>query len=155
MSKFPTLFFLTLLLSTLSFAARTVPNESLAKTQAQVDFETEQSTEAVEVEDRSVRLTALADGRTHTERRLHQLLYADRDYKQCQGCDGNCRQWNGCTKTTHLTIQACREKGYSVVILRTKLLFDTVCALTNMQYEVFHVAISSKGTMADQETRSY
>ncbi|KAK8544285.1 hypothetical protein V6N13_034647 [Hibiscus sabdariffa] len=103
---------------------------------------------------RSVRLTAPAAGRTHTERRLHQLMYANRDYEQCQGCDGSCRQWNGCTKT-HVTIEACREKGYSVVNLqcrdRTKLLFDTVCALTDMHYVVFHAAISSKGTMADQE----
>ncbi|MBA0551771.1 hypothetical protein Golob_022637 [Gossypium lobatum] len=81
-------------------------------------------------------------------------MYADRDYKQCQGCDGSCRQWNGCTNT-HVTIEACREKGYLVVNIRcrdrTKLLFDTVCALTDMQYVVFHAAISSKGTMADQE----
>ncbi|KAB2036851.1 hypothetical protein ERO13_D03G030100v2 [Gossypium hirsutum] len=102
----------------------------------------------------SVRLTAPAVGRTHTERRLHQLMYADRDYKQCQGSDGSCRQWNGCTNT-HVTIEACREKGYLVVNIRcrdrTKLLFDTVCALTDMQYVVFHAAISSKGTMADQE----
>ncbi|KAK5843527.1 hypothetical protein PVK06_005984 [Gossypium arboreum] len=102
----------------------------------------------------SIRLTAPAAGRTHTERRLHQLMYADRDYKQCQGCDGSCRQWNGCTNT-HVTIEACREKGYSVVNIRcrdrTKLLFDTVCALTDMQYVVFHAAISSKGTITDQE----
>lgn len=101
-------------------------------------------------ERRSVRLTALAVGRTHTERQLHQLMYADRDYKQCQGCDGSCRQWNECTNT-HVTIEACREKGYSVVNIRcrdrTKLLFDTVCALSDMQYVA---AISSKGTMADQ-----
>ncbi|KAE8707676.1 Detected protein of confused Function [Hibiscus syriacus] len=52
----------------------------------------------------SVRLTAPAAGRTHTERRLHQLMYAERDYEQCQGCDGSCRRWNGCTKT-HVTIE--------------------------------------------------
>ncbi|KAK6287725.1 hypothetical protein POUND7_013904 [Theobroma cacao] len=105
-------------------------------------------------ERRSVRLTAPAAGRTHTERRLHQLMYADRDYEQCQGCDGSCRHWKGCTKT-HVTIESCREKGYSVVHARsrdrTKLLFDTVCALTDMQYVVFHAAVSSKGAMADQE----
>ncbi|KAJ6327933.1 hypothetical protein OIU77_009751 [Salix suchowensis] len=47
------------------------------------------------------------------------------------------------------------EKGYSVVNVRSrdrpKLLFDTLCALTDMQYVVFHAAVSSKGTMADQE----
>ncbi|XP_022775082.1 ACT domain-containing protein ACR1-like [Durio zibethinus] len=105
-------------------------------------------------EQRSVRLTAPAAGRTHTERRLHQLMYADRDYEQCQGCDGSCRHWNGCTKT-HVTIETCREKGYSVVSMRsrdrTKLLFDTICALSDLQYVVFHAAVSSKGSMADQE----
>ncbi|XVF15399.1 hypothetical protein REPUB_Repub09cG0149500 [Reevesia pubescens] len=105
-------------------------------------------------EQRSVCLTAPAAGRTHTERRLHQLMYADRDYEKCQGCDGSCRHWNGCTKT-HVSIETCREKGYSVVNVRSrdraKLLFDTVCALTDMQYVVFHAAVSSEGTMADQE----
>ncbi|KAE8695081.1 Phytosulfokine [Hibiscus syriacus] len=52
MGEFTTLSFLTLLISTLSFAARTVPNESVAKTQPQAFIETEQSTEAFEVEDR-------------------------------------------------------------------------------------------------------
>jgi hypothetical protein len=33
---------------------------------------------------------------------------------------------------------------------RPKLLFDTLCALTDMQYVVFHAVVSSKGTMADQ-----
>ncbi|KAK8544286.1 hypothetical protein V6N13_034648 [Hibiscus sabdariffa] len=49
MGKISTLFVLTLLLSTLSFAARTAPtfpNESLTKIQAQVAVETEQPTEA-------------------------------------------------------------------------------------------------------------
>ncbi|XVE86968.1 hypothetical protein DITRI_Ditri18aG0078300 [Diplodiscus trichospermus] len=105
-------------------------------------------------EQRSVRLTAPAPGRTHTERRLHQLMYANRDYEQCQGCDGSCRHWNGCMKT-HVTIETCREKGYSVVNMRSrdrsKLLFDTVCALTDMEYVVFHATVRSKGSMADQE----
>ncbi|OMO56431.1 hypothetical protein CCACVL1_26555 [Corchorus capsularis] len=105
-------------------------------------------------EKRSVRLTAPAAGRTHTERRLHQLMYADGDYEQCQGCDGSCRLWKGCPKT-HVTIETCREKGYSVVNVRsrdrTKLLFDTVCVLTDMEYVVFHAAVSSQGAMADQE----
>ncbi|GLU20157.1 hypothetical protein SLE2022_363690 [Rubroshorea leprosula] len=105
-------------------------------------------------ERRSVRLMAPAAGRTHTERRLHQLMYADRDYEQCRGCDGRCRQWNGCGKT-HVSIETCKEKGYSVVNVRSsdrpKLLFDTVCALTDMHYVVFHAAVSSKGCIANQE----
>ncbi|GLU13419.1 hypothetical protein SLE2022_300570 [Rubroshorea leprosula] len=105
-------------------------------------------------ERRSVRLTVPTAGRTHTERRLHQLMYADMDYEQCRGCDGCSRQWNGCGKT-HVSIESCNEKGYSVVNVscgdRPKLLFDTVCVLTDMQYVVFHAAVSSKGCIANQE----
>ncbi|KAK5785069.1 ACT domain-containing protein ACR1-like [Gossypium arboreum] len=103
---------------------------------------------------KSVLLTAPAADRTHTERRLHQMMYAEKDYEPCQGCDGSCRCWNGCKKT-HVTVETCKEKGYSVVNVRSrdrnKLLFDTVCALTDMQYVVFHAAVSLKGSMANQE----
>ncbi|CAI0405499.1 unnamed protein product [Linum tenue] len=99
-------------------------------------------------ERRSVRLTDPKLGRTHTERRLHQLLYADLDYTRCQGCNDDCAK-------IHVTIEPCEEKGYSIVNLRSadrpKLLFDTVCALTDMEYVVFHAAVSSLGTLADQE----
>ncbi|XP_025980148.1 ACT domain-containing protein ACR1-like isoform X2 [Glycine soja] len=92
----------------------------------------------------SVRVTTLGTGRTHTERRLHQLMYADRDYESCRACD-----------RTHVSVGRCEDKGYLVVNVRSrdrpKLLFDTVCVLTDMQYVVFHAAISSKRSMADQE----
>lgn len=127
-------------------------------------------------ERRSVRLTSPAAGQTHTERRLHQLMYADMDCEPCSGCNGDgvahrnncttihepCSGCNGdsvalrincCTKI-HASIESCREKGYSVVYLRSrdrpKLLFDTLCILTDMEYVVFHAAVSSNGTMADQ-----
>ncbi|KAI9381693.1 hypothetical protein POPTR_014G006700v4 [Populus trichocarpa] len=107
-------------------------------------------------ERRSVRLTAPAPGqKTHTGRRLHQLMYANMDYEPCQGCNGGgLAHRNNCTKI-HVSIDSCKEKGYSVVNVRSrdrpKLLFDTLCALTDMQYVVFHAAVSAKGTMADQE----
>ncbi|KAK9285061.1 hypothetical protein L1049_024246 [Liquidambar formosana] len=120
-------------------------------------------------ERRSLRLTAPAAGRTHTERRLHQLMSADRDYEICGGCGGrssggeveggNGRNKNGrhrkdCCET-YVAIESCKEKGYWVVNMRSrdrpKLLFDTVCTLTDMQYEVFHAAVSSKGSIAVQE----
>ncbi|KAL5753170.1 hypothetical protein ACOSQ2_023677 [Xanthoceras sorbifolium] len=107
-----------------------------------------------EGERRSVRLTAPMAGRTHSERRLHQLMYADRDYELCRGCDGSFGHWKGCCGI-HVCIESCKEKGYSVVNVRCldrpKLLFDTVCALTELQYVVFHAAVSSKGAFADQE----
>ncbi|GAV57736.1 ACT domain-containing protein [Cephalotus follicularis] len=107
-----------------------------------------------EGEKKSVRLTAPAIGRTHTERRLHQLMYADKDYERCHGCNGSCGQWKGCSKI-HVSIESCTEKGYSVVNMRSrdrpKLLFDTLCVLTDMHYVVFHAAVSSKGNVANQE----
>ncbi|KAJ0097242.1 hypothetical protein Patl1_28484 [Pistacia atlantica] len=107
-----------------------------------------------EGEKRSARLTTPVVGRTHAERRLHQLMYADKDYEQCQGCENGVGHWKGCIRT-HVFIEGCKEKGYSVVNVRSldrpKLLFDTVCVLTDLQYVVFHAAVSSKGSFADQE----
>ena len=106
-------------------------------------------------ERRSVRLTSVAAGRNHTERRLHQLMYADRDYESCRAChvDSGEDERKGCDGT-HVSVGRCEEKGYWVVNLRSrdrpKLLFDTVCVLTDMQYEVFHAAVSSKGSIAYQ-----
>lgn len=104
-------------------------------------------------ERRSVRLTVPVAGQTHTERRLHQLMYADRDYERCHGCDGGDKHKKG-YDGTRATIESCEEKGYSVVNVksrdRPKLLFDTLCALTDMEYEVFHAVVASKGSMADQ-----
>lgn len=46
------------------------------------------------------------------------------------------------------------EKGYSVVTVRCKdrpkLLFDTVCTLTDMQYVVFHGSVDTEGPEAYQ-----
>ncbi|PRQ48244.1 putative [Protein-PII] uridylyltransferase [Rosa chinensis] len=108
-----------------------------------------------EGEKRSVRLTTPAVGRTHTERRLHQLMYGDDDYEMCRGCDGGDKgHKKGCDRT-HVSIESCKEKGYWIVNVRSKdrpkLLFDTVCALTDLEYVVFHALVSSGGTMADQE----
>lgn len=107
-------------------------------------------------ERKSVRLTNFATGRTHTERRLHQLMYADRDYESCRACDGDSsgEHKKGCDGT-HVSIIRCRDRGYWMVNVtsrdRPKLLFDTVCVLTDLRYVVFHAAIRSKKSMADQE----
>ncbi|XP_074308876.1 ACT domain-containing protein ACR1-like [Silene latifolia] len=112
-------------------------------------------------EKQTVRLTAPAVTQTHTERRLHQLMVADEDYKTCGSCGGSVG-WNPINKKanlgmtcgcTHVSIE--KEKGYSVINIRCrdrpKLLFDTVCALTDMQYTVFHAAISCNCSIATQE----
>ncbi|ESW28689.1 hypothetical protein PHAVU_002G009500 [Phaseolus vulgaris] len=107
-------------------------------------------------ERKRVRVTRLGAGHTHRERRLHQLMYADRDYESCRACDGDSsgehkKECDG----THVSVGRCEDKGYLMVNVRSrdrpKLLFDTVCVLTDMQYVVFHAAISSKRSMANQE----
>lgn len=104
-----------------------------------------------EGERRSITLAAAAEGaHTHTERRLHQLMLADRDFEACQ----NEEEEKRCSGGTHVKIENCEERGYSILHVRSrdrpKLLFDTVCALTDMQYVVFHAAISSQASIAVQ-----
>ncbi|CAI9111245.1 OLC1v1011423C3 [Oldenlandia corymbosa var. corymbosa] len=139
---------------------------------ARVQAQLESVVEAHHVNDekRSVRLASPPSGKTHTERRLHQLMEADRDYEACcfSCCEGipskdvefypygKCdeERLNQCD-ATHVKVENCKEKGYSIITVRSrdrpKLLFDTVCALTDMQYIVFHAAVSSKGSRAFQE----
>eukprot|EP00250_Pteridium_aquilinum_P019661 c24519_g1_i2 orf=259-1188(-) len=91
--------------------------------------------------------TDFARSLTHTERRLHQMMYADCDYErvedECYDLDGN------------ITVDNCDEKGYSVVNIecrnRPKLLFDTLCTLTDMEYVVFHATVDTDCQIAYQE----
>ncbi|KAL8472868.1 hypothetical protein ACS0TY_029913 [Phlomoides rotata] len=113
---------------------------------------------------RSVRLAAPIPGRTHTERRLHQLMAADRDYEECCSCCGGSEsEWDefytrkahqGCDGT-HVSIENCKENDYLIITVksrdRPKLLFDTLCTLTDLNYEVHHAAISSRESTAFQE----
>eukprot|EP00250_Pteridium_aquilinum_P034717 c7998_g1_i1 orf=398-1774(+) len=89
-------------------------------------------------------------GLTHTERRLHQMMFADRDYEGSHSPSSPM-----CIDKPKISIENCLEKGYSVVTIRSKdrpkLLFDTVCTLTDMQYVVFHATIDSDGPKAIQE----
>jgi UTP:GlnB (protein PII) uridylyltransferase len=97
-------------------------------------------------------------GFTHTERRLHQLMFADRDYEKLDGTGGRAPPppLNDNDKATSLvTIDNCLERGYSLVNVqckdRPKLLFDIVCTLTDMEYVVFHATINSQGPETFQE----
>ncbi|KAL6011665.1 hypothetical protein ACLOJK_002113 [Asimina triloba] len=96
--------------------------------------------------------TAVSLGVTHTERRLHQMMYADRDYDRIDGSDQQSTSDRG---KPLVTVENCMEKGYSVVNVRCrdrpKLLFDTVCTLTDMQYVVFHATVIAEGPEAYQE----
>ncbi|XP_068652178.1 ACT domain-containing protein ACR3-like [Aristolochia californica] len=93
--------------------------------------------------------TSFSMGSTHTDRRLHQMMFDDRDY---EGSGGGL---DGDDFKPIITIERWAEKGYSVVNVkckdRSKLLFDIVCTLTDMQYVVFHASIGVEGPYAIQE----
>ncbi|ERN06298.1 hypothetical protein AMTR_s00016p00226520 [Amborella trichopoda] len=107
--------------------------------------------------------TVVSMGVTHTERRLHQMMFDDRDYEKIEmGRRDLVREDNYRMKNLErdksrasVTVENCKEKGYSVVNVRCKdrpkLLFDTVCTLTDMQYVVFHANVIAEGPLAYQE----
>ncbi|CAN1295115.1 ACT domain-containing protein ACR4 [Linum perenne] len=101
--------------------------------------------------DRRSANTAVSVGSTHKERRLHQMMYADRDYDDLEE---EFESSSGRGKRV-VNVENCLEKGYTVVNLRCpdrpKLIFDTVCTLTDMQYVVYHGTIIAEGPDAYQE----
>ncbi|GAA0167205.1 hypothetical protein LIER_40333 [Lithospermum erythrorhizon] len=93
--------------------------------------------------------TAVSHVVTHKDRRLHQLMFADRDYERpIDGASGDIER-------PKVSIVNWYDKDYSVVTIkckdRPKLLFDTICTLTDMQYVVFHGSVDSEGPEAYQE----
>lgn len=108
-------------------------------------------------DDETVGYTSFSVGFTHVDRRLHQMLFADRDYEG-GGISTNEFEYPPCFKPK-IIIERCEEKGYSVVSVqckdRAKLMFDIVCTLTDMQYVVFHATISSDGPYASQVNVEY
>ncbi|XP_041014154.1 ACT domain-containing protein ACR4-like isoform X1 [Juglans microcarpa x Juglans regia] len=93
--------------------------------------------------------TVVSHGITHTERRLHQMMFADRDYERADDDASDEKQ------RPKVNVVNWYDKDYSVVTIRSKdrpkLLFDTVCTLTDMQYVVFHANIDAEGPEAYQE----
>lgn len=102
-------------------------------------------------DDEKVGSTSFSMGFTHVDRRLHQMLFADRDYEG--GIVATDVDYPPSFKPK-ITVDRCEEKGYSVVSVRckdrAKLMFDIVCTLTDMHYVVFHATISSDGPYATQ-----
>jgi predicted amino acid-binding ACT domain protein len=87
-------------------------------------------------------LASFAVGPTsHVDRRLHQLMHADVDVDgpPAAAADG------GEGDRPLVKVEHCAEKSYSVVHIkckdRSKLLYDIVCTLTDMEYVVFHAAV--------------
>ncbi|KAL6523899.1 hypothetical protein OROMI_030994 [Orobanche minor] len=124
------------------------------------------ATTSKEVEDsnrQEVKPAGLAKGElsitTRAERRLHQLMLSGRDF------DGPPQPVGPPTPTldsdddderkASVSIESCIEKGYSIVTIqckdRRRLMFDTVCTLTDMQYVIFHASVDSCRGYAFQE----
>lgn len=82
------------------------------------------------------------------------MMYADRDYD----IDNVQEEVIGLTISERIkpivTVENYVEKGYSLINVRCddrpKLLFDTVCTLTDMKYVVFHATIIAEGPEAYQ-----
>ncbi|KAJ3675232.1 hypothetical protein LUZ60_004274 [Juncus effusus] len=97
--------------------------------------------------------TNFARGSTPVDRRLHQLMLADVD-SSCTDPDAAATDEVAEIRPL-VTVERLEEKSYSVVNVRCKdrpkLLFDIVCTLTDMQFVVFHAAVTSDGPYAVQE----
>ncbi|KDP33571.1 hypothetical protein JCGZ_07142 [Jatropha curcas] len=96
---------------------------------------------------------------TNVERRLHQLLLSLRDFDgppdSPTSGSGSVSESEEEWRKTVVSIENCEEKGYSIVSIeckdRPRLMFDTVCTLTDMQYVIFHASIGSRDDFAFQE----
>ncbi|KAK6119549.1 hypothetical protein DH2020_046716 [Rehmannia glutinosa] len=96
---------------------------------------------------------------TRVERRLHQLMLSGRDFDRppeqtrspTPGSDSDDEE----RKSSVVSIESCVEKGYSIVTIqckdRRRLMFDTVCTLTDLQYVIFHASVDSCEGYAYQE----
>lgn len=117
---------------------------------------------------------------TDVERRLHQLMLSVRDFdrpvnnawgstrskslpsprtmksapaRSSSSSSLECDKEKG-KKRTNVSIESCDEKGYSIVMVQSKdrkrLMFDTVCTLTDLQYAIFHASVDSREGRAFQ-----
>uniref|UniRef100_A0A5B6ZMR7 ACT domain-containing protein ACR n=1 Tax=Davidia involucrata TaxID=16924 RepID=A0A5B6ZMR7_DAVIN len=93
--------------------------------------------------------TVVSHGVTHTERRLHQMMFADRDYERANDEASDERQ------RPDVNVANWYDRDYSVITIRCKdrpkLIFDTICTLTDMEYVVFHGNVDAEGPEAYQE----
>ncbi|KAL9335233.1 hypothetical protein Peur_072414 [Populus x canadensis] len=87
-------------------------------------------------------------GEIHIGRRLHQMMFAARDFERPVSVDD-------IRVRPYVTVSDCPDRNYTVVTVRSvdrpKLLFDTVCTLTDMQYLVFHGTVITDSDEAYQE----
>lgn len=94
---------------------------------------------------------------TDVERRLHQLMLSVRDFDGPTSCwmDRRLTLESESDGDHQVCVEGCDEKGYSIVTVKCKdrrrLMFDTVCTLTDMQYVIFHASVDSRDGYAFQE----
>ncbi|KMZ57522.1 ACT domain-containing protein [Zostera marina] len=93
---------------------------------------------------------------THAERRLHQMMFEDRDYAHATSTISSGVDEADCeSPPPSVSVQNWVDREYSIVNIqcrdRPKLLFDIVCTLTDMDYVVFHGTIDTVGDQARQE----
>ena len=124
--------------------------------------------------DRAAARAAISARAAHAQRRLHQMMHADRRRggggEDAGGCfegagaggsddDGDGDGYGGAAPRGGsgrpvVEVEDCAERGYTLVNVRCrdrpKLLFDTVCTLTDMQYVVFHGTVIAEGSEAYQ-----
>ncbi|KAL8161434.1 hypothetical protein V2J09_012923 [Rumex salicifolius] len=91
--------------------------------------------------------TEVSENIIHTERRLHQMMTTATNFEYEDVV------YEG--QRPNVVVDNWYDKDYSVVTIRCKdrpkLLFDTVCTLTDMQYVVFHGSVDAEGPEAYQE----
>ncbi|XP_062185238.1 ACT domain-containing protein ACR6-like [Phragmites australis] len=79
----------------------------------------------------------------HKERRLHQMMFDDWGHTAATGAGAA----PSCPRT-EVSVTPCAERGYTAVVVRCrdrpKLLFDTVCTITDMEYVVHHGTVSAE-----------
>ncbi|KAL6874372.1 hypothetical protein ACP4OV_013392 [Aristida adscensionis] len=96
----------------------------------------------------------------HKERRLHQMMFDDRGHTHASAAAAAAGSTPSppppppppppacAAPRTEVSVTACAERGYTAVVVRCrdrpKLLFDTVCTITDMGYVVHHGTVSSE-----------
>jgi UTP:GlnB (protein PII) uridylyltransferase len=92
--------------------------------------------------------TGLSVGVARAERRLHKLMLDDGCGGGEEAADAEDRCGKARPRSANVAVMDCTERRYTVVILRCrdrpKLLFDTLCALADLQYVVFHGTVDAE-----------
>ncbi|XP_074285588.1 ACT domain-containing protein ACR2 [Silene latifolia] len=101
---------------------------------------------------------------TNVERRLHQLMLSGRDFDMPHSepstsprspLEGSQSLDHDITKAAIVSIESCYQKGYSIVNVeckdRSRVMFDTLCTLIDMEYVIFHASVSCQDGYAFQE----